>query len=495
VIRIIKNIYHIAAWEFRARIKSRSFLFLTLLLPLMVFILFAFPLQLKESTNKDAIKLIGLVNLNEVKIFEQIQSHVNQNYILDSGSPVYIFMPVALNESPLFLQVSQEYQAIRARRDSITQAYDQIVAARNDYYTNPRIRDKEYLLEKTYQDLLDIRNAKTLIEKDFATGEARVNWVQLQESKRIADSLLLEGKIDAYVVIPADFELKPNLQYYSLHTDDLWAAQQIQKIITEVAIKIKMVAAGLEPNLVEQWLKPVHLEKILNKKELLHQDNFLQFYVSSTAVVFLLIAIFTSGGFLLSSVHKEKHDGTIEQLLSKTGSTQIMTGKILGLGLVGIVQILIWSGLTTLLIYLKFFPLLSIVYIRYQYFLYFQLIYLWGYLFYAALIIILGTRVDLEHDIQRINALSPLLIFILILLLFLIPNDFKALSFRVLLYFPFFTPFLVIINLIQIGFKNLNEIYILGAGYMVLVLAMLVLANQYFKRILFFAGRQSTTKK
>jgi ABC-2 type transport system permease protein len=495
VIRIIKNVFHIAAWEFTARIKSRSFLFLTLLLPVLVFILFTFPLQLKEGANKNTIKLIGLVNLNGVKIFEQIQNHVNQNYILDSGSPVYIFMPVSLNESPLFLQVNREYQAIRTRKDSITQVYDQIVATRTDYYINPRIRDKEYLLEKTYQELIDIRNVKTLIEKEFATTEARVNWIQLEESKRIAESWLREDKIDAYIVIPADFEIQPNLKYYSVHTDDLWAAQQIQKIITEVVVKIKMVEAGLELNLVEQWLKPVHLEKILNKEELLRRDNFLQFYVIGIAVVFLLIAIFTSGGFLLRSVHKEKNDGTIELLMSKTSSTQIMTGKILGLGIVGMIQIAVWSGLSALLIYLNFFPLVSIMYLRYQYFIYFQLIYISGYLFYAPFLVILGTRIKLEHEVQRLNTLGPLVIFILILLLFLIPDDFKALSFRVLLYFPFFTPFLLIINMLKFGLINLTGIYILGAGYLLLIITMLLIARQYFKRILFFAGRESLAKK
>ena len=494
MIRIIKNIYHIAAWEFTARIRSRSFLFLTLLLPLLVFILFALLLQLKNNANKDAIKLIGLVNLNEVQLFEQIQNHVNQNYILDSGSPVYIFMPVSLNQSPLYLQINREYQVVRTRKDSITQVYDQIVATRNKYYTNPYIRDKEYLLEKTYQELIDIRNSKILIEKEFATREARVNRVQLEESKRIADSLLLEDKIDAYIVIPANFALEPNLQYYSLQTDDLWAAQQIQKIITEVVIKTKIVAAGLELSLVEQWLKPVHLEKFLNKNQLLKQNTFLQFYVISIAVVLLLIAIFTSGGFLLSSVYKEKNDGTIELLMSKSSSSQILSGKIMGLGIVGMIQIAIWSVLITFLIYGNFFPLVSMLYVHYQYFLYFQLIYLAGYLFYAPFLIILGTHVVMEHEIQRINTLGPLVIFILILLLFLIPDDFQEFLFRILLYFPFFTPFLLIINLLKFGLKDLAEIYVLVAGYVLLIIAMLFMANQYFKRILFIAERQSTAK-
>jgi ABC-type Na+ efflux pump permease subunit len=486
VISLLKNIYHITVWEFSARFKSRSFIFLTFLLPFMVLVFFAFPLQSRKGEKQDAVKLLGLINLHEVQLVEQIQNHINQNYLLDSGSPAYIFMPVSLNESKLFIQMYQEYQNIAARKDSVTALYNQVVATRTDYYTNPRIRDKERLLEKSYQDLILIRDVKSLIENEYDLYRLKLDSVHVKESKRIADSLLHNDILDAYLIIPEDLGLGLKLQYYSMNTDDLPEARRIQKIISEVVIKLKMVEKGLELNLVEEWLKPVRLEKIQLKEGLLKKDYFIQFYVTITTVVFLLIAIFTSGGFLLSSVFKEKNDRTIEWLMSRATGSQILIGKIMGLGIIGCIQIMIWSGIIGGLSYLKFFPLGSIIPIQLNYFFYFQLIYIMGYLFYAAFLIMMGTRLSGENEIQRINTLGPILILILILVLFLIPEEFKSASLNVLVYFPFLTPFLMVNNLLVMGVKNLNEIYILGGGYTLLILAVLYVAGRNFKNILYY---------
>jgi ABC-type Na+ efflux pump permease subunit len=486
VIRIIKNIYHITCWEFTTRIKSRSFIFLTFILPLVVLILFAFPLQLNRSARQDAVKLIGLVNLNEVQIVEQIQNHVNQNYFLDSGSPGYIFMPVSLNESVQFMQMYKKYQALHTRKDSVTTAYEQIVTTRTNYYKNPDIKEKEALLEKTYQDMIEIRDVKELIEKEYTRWQEKVDSVHVVESKRIADSLLQENIIYAYVIIPEDFKHYTTLQYYSLHMDDLADARRVQKIISDVAVKLKMIAAGLDAQLVEQWLKPVHLEKIYINKGLLKTDSFVQFYVSITTVTFLLISIFTACGFLLSSVYKDKIDKTIEFLISKTSSRQIMLGKIVGHSLLGFVQIVIWSGLIDLLLYLNFFPLAGTLYFHLSYVIYFLIIYVMGYLFYAALLFIAGIRISAENEIQRINRLVPVLIFMCILLLFLIPAEFKALTLKVLLYFPFFTPFLMIINLLKGSLRSVEEIYFISFCYMLITMILLYLAYRNFKKILYF---------
>jgi ABC-type Na+ efflux pump permease subunit len=390
------------------------------------------------------------------------------------------------------MEMYKKYQALRSRKDSISTVYDQIVAARSNYFHLTNLKEKEYLLGKTYQNMIQIRDGKELIEKEFVVWQARVDSVHIAESRRIADSLLQENILDAYVIIPEDFKQHTKLQYYSLRLDDLAEARRIQKIITEVAIKLKMLDAGIDVQLVEQWLKPIQLEKIHIKKGLLKTDPFVQFYVSITAVVLLLTAIFTAGGFLLSSVYKEKNDKTIEMLISKASSRQIMLGKIGGLSLLGFIQIVLWSGLITVLLYLNFFPLAGTIYFHLSYAAYFLIAYILGYLFYAALMIIMGIRIEAENEIQRINTLVPFLIFLFILLLFLIPAEIRPLILKVLLYFPFFTPFLIIMNLLKSGLKSLNEIYLLSSCYMVIILIMLYLADRYFKKILYFS---STTPK
>jgi ABC-2 type transport system permease protein len=56
----------------------------------------------------------------------------------------------------------------------------------------------------------------------------------------------------------------------------------------------------------------------------------------------LYITIFFAGGFLLQSITEEKENRTIEIMLTSLAPWQLLGGKVLGLGLLGLAQMLIW---------------------------------------------------------------------------------------------------------------------------------------------------------
>ncbi|MBM4467277.1 MAG: ABC transporter permease [Chloroflexi bacterium] len=60
--------------------------------------------------------------------------------------------------------------------------------------------------------------------------------------------------------------------------------------------------------------------------------------------ILLVMAIFTSSGFLLQGVSEEKESRVIEILLSSLTPIELLAGKILGLGALGLAQILFWLG-------------------------------------------------------------------------------------------------------------------------------------------------------
>jgi len=60
--------------------------------------------------------------------------------------------------------------------------------------------------------------------------------------------------------------------------------------------------------------------------------------------ILLVMAIFTSSGFLLQGVSEEKEGRVIEILLSSLTPIELLAGKILGLGALGLAQILFWLG-------------------------------------------------------------------------------------------------------------------------------------------------------
>ncbi len=65
----------------------------------------------------------------------------------------------------------------------------------------------------------------------------------------------------------------------------------------------------------------------------------------SYGVLFIFFFLVTmSSGFMLNSVTKEKEDNVVEVLLLSLQPRDLMLGKILGLGVVGLLQMVIWGG-------------------------------------------------------------------------------------------------------------------------------------------------------
>jgi len=61
--------------------------------------------------------------------------------------------------------------------------------------------------------------------------------------------------------------------------------------------------------------------------------------------ILLFISIMMSAGYLLQATAAEKENKVVEVLLSSANPDEILTGKLLGLGLAGMLQVLVWFGM------------------------------------------------------------------------------------------------------------------------------------------------------
>ncbi len=68
------------------------------------------------------------------------------------------------------------------------------------------------------------------------------------------------------------------------------------------------------------------------------------FLVPYFLALFLIMTIFSSSGHLLQSVAEEKENRIVEIIISSVRPTELMAGKVLGLGALGLTQVLIWLG-------------------------------------------------------------------------------------------------------------------------------------------------------
>jgi ABC-2 type transport system permease protein len=478
----MKNFFYIARWEFWTRFKSKSFLFATFVLPTLFSLLILIPILFISFQPEESIKLIGIINLSDQTIGTKLQAYLDRNYRLKNYSPEYIVTKISVESSPLYRRVSNEFEEITTRKDSITDAYEKLKNLREGYYRRSDLANKKYLLDKSYQDLQEIRESKDLVEIEYKNYRTYLDSVYQKEARIAGDSLLMANFLNAYLVLPGNIFKGNYIEYHSLNTGDLLESERIQKAINAVIFEERLSEAEIDSDQIDEWLKPVVLKNYrLRAKGSREFDFYIEFYGSLIGMVLLFMAIFTSGGFLFSSVLQEKTNRVIEMLLSYASSWQIMAGKIFGLGFLGLSQVLIWLGIAFLFVFFNLFDAGTIPYLNIENAVYFLHYFSLGYLFYASIFVAIGAIFSSEQDAQQINLILRTISAIPVLLVFFTLREPNSLLVTYMSYIPFMTPYFMIMRISNYSLLITNEIYITTVIMFVSIIVMVFIAAKIFR--------------
>jgi ABC-2 type transport system permease protein len=154
--------------------------------------------------------------------------------------------------------------------------------------------------------------------------------------------LALDAKqIAAFYVVPADYVEKGKLIYIRPDFNPLSAAGK--SYMFERLLHISLLNGNNK--LVDMVAAPLKLEtQSLAPAPQREQGNMLTFWIPYAVTMIFYIVILGAASLLLSSVTKEKENRTIEILMVSATPHQLLAGKILGLGIVGLFQTVLWVG-------------------------------------------------------------------------------------------------------------------------------------------------------
>ncbi len=179
-------------------------------------------------------------------------------------------------------------------------------------------------------------------------SEAKTSVVEFVMYRDISDArqALHESQISSYLVIPEDFLKTGTIELYSLKKEASMSNLELSDELSNIVITSLLKGKVDEPTL-KRVQDPVNI-KYYNigengeSSEKGITEIFASFGLPILTAFLLLFSIFSSSGFLLRGVAEEKENRIIEILLSSVTPSEILTGKILGLGAVGLLQIGIW---------------------------------------------------------------------------------------------------------------------------------------------------------
>ena len=273
------------------------------------------------------------------------------------------------------------------------------------------------------------------LNQNFTKSDITLDKIKNTTDKDELRNILEDNNYDSIVLLPSNIinSNQATVYYKELRGLD---SDVISKILSNIVIKKRLIESGYSAN------------KILNLTQNINfQTQSLQKDDTGMAAIFLPLGLamlmafssMFSGSALMQSINKEKSDKLVEILFSSLTPKNLMYGKVLGYGFLGICQVIIW-GAAGSIVANRFFDLpLNILFsIKNAYmFVYFLL----GFAMISGLNAIAGaSSKDLQSSGQSLNGLIVIVPIVPVWFASILLQNPSGTISRILSYVPIFTP-------------------------------------------------------
>ncbi|MCU1306014.1 MAG: hypothetical protein JWN45_709 [Acidobacteriaceae bacterium] len=253
----------------------------------------------------------------------------------------------------------------------------------------------------------------------------------VSEQERIALQKKIDTKeIDAFIWLDSKALDEHALTYTAAAVSDFSELNGLRSAVRDALMKQDLRTRGLSEGDVENVLKTYKIDTVQWKDGKIKKSNeglqFIGIFILGFAM-YMTVLIF--GMSVMRSVLQEKTSRIMEVMMSCVASTDLMAGKILGVGAVGLTQIVIWVLMGTVAATPGFTMMADVVkQANYSVStgIYFATFFLLGYFLYSSLCAALGAMVNSEQEAQQIQmfVMMPLILsFFMMFLAIRVPND------------------------------------------------------------------------
>lgn len=169
------------------------------------------------------------------------------------------------------------------------------------------------------------------------TAERRVDMIPFVDDIS-AQQALEEGQIQGYYVVAEDYLRTGAVVLVAKEPVGENAQDDFVDFLKANLVK------GLNPAVAERLIDGSKIEvralEDLTRKA--GENDWVNLVIPLVMGIFLMLAVNTSGGYLLQAVVEEKENRTMEIVITSISPEQLMAGKILGNLSVGLTQLLVW---------------------------------------------------------------------------------------------------------------------------------------------------------
>lgn len=164
------------------------------------------------------------------------------------------------------------------------------------------------------------------------------------------DSVRANSTADAVLFIPKDvMDGKKAIQLYNNEASSMTLESNIRDQVNGIIENIRLESYDIAN--LDQILKEVESDVSIqsydntSKDEEKESSTILSYILGTVLTFFLYMCLLLYGQMVMTSIIEEKNNRVLEIVVSSVKPTQLMLGKICGIGLVAVTQIVIWGVL------------------------------------------------------------------------------------------------------------------------------------------------------
>jgi ABC-2 type transport system permease protein len=174
------------------------------------------------------------------------------------------------------------------------------------------------------------------------TSQGNITLVRFDTANDATDALV-GGGISEYFVIPPDYISTGLINRYTLEKQ-LAASPAITAAINNFLLDNLLAGKVPEATIarIEAPLSLISTRLTETGAVAPEQGGYGNFVVPFVFGILLALSIIVSSTYLLQGLGEEKENRVMEILLSSVSARQLLTGKVLGIGAAGLVQVAVW---------------------------------------------------------------------------------------------------------------------------------------------------------
>ncbi|WP_348268126.1 ABC transporter permease [Edaphobacter paludis] len=317
------------------------------------------------------------------------------------------------------------------------------------------------------------------------------------DTRAVLDGELADKNLDGYLwITPAtQSNARPSFAYTPRSARDVSTRNAISSALRAVLLREHLAHQGMVASDVNSLMQPVEVDSTQAGKNADTTSTYIAIYVLFFLMYFVIMLY---GMNVARSIIEEKTSRVFEVLLATIKPEEMMAGKMIGVGSVGLTQVFIWLIAAILLTSTSLVSSIAggnvHVTLSAMQIIFFVVYFVLGFMLYASIAAALGAMTNSEQELQQLNMFLVMPLACCFFAMGIIVSNPNSVLSTVLSLIPFMTPLIMYLR-ISLATPPMWQIALSVALMVATIYGILWVASRIYRVGILMYGKKPTVSE